>query len=54
MGSSKNDESVEKNLLVQQKSIPHRFDYDSYKILYSYVMGEGNKVKIQKGDKSIH
>jgi DNA polymerase-3 subunit epsilon len=34
-------------------SSPHRFDYDSYKILYSYVMEEGNKVKIQKGDMSI-
>jgi DNA polymerase-3 subunit epsilon len=34
-------------------SSSHRFDYDSYKILYSYVMEEGNKVKIQKGDASI-
>jgi len=33
---------------------PRRFDYDSYKILYSYVMEEGNKVKIQKGDMLIH
>jgi hypothetical protein len=32
---------------------PHRFDYDSYKLLYSYVMEEGNKVKIQKRDASI-
>jgi hypothetical protein len=32
---------------------PHRFDYDSYKLLYSYVMEEGNKVKIQKGNASI-
>jgi hypothetical protein len=31
----------------------HRFDYDSYKLLYSYVMEEGNKVKIQKRDASI-
>jgi len=36
-----------------QNSSPHRFDYDSYKILYSYVMEEGNKVRIQKADKSI-
>jgi len=35
-------------------SSPHRFDYDSYKLLYSYVMEEGNKVKIQKRDTSIH
>ncbi len=34
-------------------SSPHRFDYDSYKLLYSYVMEEGNKVKIQKRDASI-
>jgi DNA polymerase III subunit epsilon len=34
-----------------QKSSPHRFDYDSYKILYSYVMEEGNRIKIQKTDK---
>ncbi len=33
---------------------PRRFDYDSYKILYSYVMEEGNKVKIQNGDILIH
>jgi len=32
---------------------PHRFDYDSYKLLYSYVMEEGNKLKIQKRDASI-
>jgi hypothetical protein len=30
-----------------QKTTPHRFDYDSYKILYSYVMEEGNKIKIK-------
>jgi DNA polymerase-3 subunit epsilon len=34
-------------------SSPHRFDYDSYKLLYSYVMEEGNKVKIQKRNASI-
>jgi DNA polymerase III subunit epsilon len=34
-------------------SSPHRFDYDSYKILYSYVIEEANKVKIQKGKASI-
>lgn len=27
----------------------HRFDYDSYKILYSYVMEEGDKVKRRRG-----
>jgi DNA polymerase-3 subunit epsilon len=26
------------------KSCSHRFDYDSYKILYSYVMGEKSKI----------
>jgi len=34
-----------------QKSSPHRFDYDSYKILYSYVMEEENRVKMQKVNK---
>ncbi len=34
-------------------STPHRFDYDSYKLLYSYIMEEGNKVKMQKRDASI-
>jgi DNA polymerase-3 subunit epsilon len=34
-------------------SSPHRFDYDSYKLLYSYVMEEGNKVKIQKENIAI-
>jgi DNA polymerase-3 subunit epsilon len=52
--SSKNDYSVESKISIQQKSSPHRFDYDSYKILYSYVMEEGNKVKIQKAGKSPH
>jgi DNA polymerase-3 subunit epsilon len=36
-----------------ESSSPHRFDYDSYKLLYSYVMEEGNKVKIKKRDASI-
>jgi DNA polymerase-3 subunit epsilon len=31
---------------------PHRFDYDSYKLLYSYVMEEGNKMKLQTGNTS--
>jgi len=48
--SSKNDYSVENKISIQQKSSPHRFDYDSYKILYGYVMEEGNKVKINKAD----
>jgi DNA polymerase III subunit epsilon len=30
-----------------------RFDYDSYKILYSYMMEEGNKLNIRKGIVSI-
>jgi DNA polymerase-3 subunit epsilon len=48
--------SGKKNNLAGQSGgspSPHRFDYDSYKLLYSYVMEEGNKVKIQKGDASI-
>jgi DNA polymerase III subunit epsilon len=34
-------------------SSPRRFDYDSYKILYSYLMEERNKVNIRKGITSI-
>jgi len=34
-------------------SSPHRFDYDSYKLLYSYVMEERTKMKVQKGNMSI-
>jgi hypothetical protein len=41
-----------KKFSIPQKSSPHRFDYDSYKILFSYVMEEGNKLKVQKADKS--
>ena len=39
---------VSKKFPKPQKSSPHRFDYDSYKILYSYVIEEGNKIKIEK------
>jgi DNA polymerase-3 subunit epsilon len=39
---------VSKKFPRQQKSSPHRFDYDTYKILYSYVMDKENKIKIQK------
>ena len=47
--ASYNDEvHVPKKFQLPQKSSPHRFDYDSYKILYSYVMEEGNKTKIHK------
>ena len=28
-----------------KSSSPHRFDYDSYKILYSYLMEEGKRIK---------
>jgi DNA polymerase-3 subunit epsilon len=37
-------------LIAGNKNLPspHRFDYDSYKLLYSYVMEEGNKVRKQK------
>ncbi|MGD1044905.1 MAG: GIY-YIG nuclease family protein [Bacteroidota bacterium] len=54
IASNKDNYNIGKKSLAPQKSSPHRFDYDSYKILYSYVMEEGNKVKIQKADKSIH
>jgi DNA polymerase-3 subunit epsilon len=49
--SYKGDCNVGKKFQVSQKSSPHRFDYDSYKILYGYVMEEGNKVKVQKANK---
>jgi DNA polymerase III subunit epsilon len=45
---------IEEINLNPQKSSPHRFDYDSYKILYSYVTEEENNVRIQKVDKTIH
>ncbi len=50
----KGDSNVGKKFQVSQKSFPHRFDYDSYKILYGYVMEERNKVKVQKANKSIN
>ena len=34
-------------------SSPRRFDYDSYKILYSYMMEEGNKVNLRNEMASI-
>jgi DNA polymerase III subunit epsilon len=40
----KNKRSKQSNDL----SSPHRFDYDTYKLLYSYVMEEKNKVKTRK------
>ena len=40
--------TVSKKFQLPQKSSPHRFDYDSYKILYSYVTEEGNKIKLEK------
>jgi len=45
VASHKDDCNVGKKFLISQKSSPHRFDYDSYKILYGYVMEEGNKVR---------
>jgi hypothetical protein len=47
LSSDKDDGSVTKKSTPSQKSSQHRFDYDSYKILYSYVMKEGKRVKIQ-------
>jgi DNA polymerase-3 subunit epsilon len=52
--SSDDDGRVTKKSKPSQKSSPHRFDYDSYKILYSYVMEEDNRVKIQTADKLTH
>jgi len=37
---------------AQQKASSHRFDYDSYKILYTFVMEAGKKIKRQKGEPS--
>jgi DNA polymerase III subunit epsilon len=54
VASYNNDYSVGKKLTTSQKSSSHRFDYDSYKILYSYVMDGGNKIRLQKADKSTH
>jgi DNA polymerase III subunit epsilon len=52
--ASYNDTDDMAKQVASKKSTPHRFDYDSYKILYSYVMEEGNKAKVQKGDISTH
>ena len=47
--ASNNDANIiSKKFQIPQKSSSHRFDYDSYKILYSYVMEEGNKIKLEK------
>jgi DNA polymerase-3 subunit epsilon len=54
ISSRTDDFRTAKKNTAAQKSVPHRFDYDSYKILYSYVMEEGNKVKMQKADISSH
>jgi hypothetical protein len=45
--SHKDDCNVGKKFPTLEKPSSHRFDYDSYKILYGYVMEEGNKVKIK-------
>ena len=50
IGSGKNNDRAGQS---RSSSSPHRFDYDSYKLLYSYVMEEGNKVEIQKRNASI-
>ena len=52
IASNTGNYDIGKKSTTPQKSSPHRFDYDSYKILYSYVMEEGIKVKVQKADKS--
>ena len=45
LSSDKDDSRDTKKSTLSQKSSPHRFDYDSYKILYIYVMEEGTRVK---------
>ena len=45
IASHKDDCNVGKKFLTPEKPSSHRFDYDSYKILYGYVMEEGNKVR---------
>ena len=50
----RDNNSNEEKLSTLQESSPHRFDYDSYKILYSYVMEEENKIRIQKYSTSIY
>ena len=52
LSSDKENGGAAKKSAPAQKSSPHRFDYDSYKILYSYVMEEENRVKMQKADTS--
>jgi DNA polymerase-3 subunit epsilon len=53
ISSDKDDGHVTKKSTLSQKSSQHRFDYDSYKILYTYVMEEGNRINIQKADTSF-
>jgi DNA polymerase III subunit epsilon len=48
VASESDTDRIGKKIQTLQKSSPHRFDYDSYKILYSYVMEKENTVKIRK------
>jgi DNA polymerase III subunit epsilon len=48
IASTSGNDTMGKKSTTLQKPSPHRFDYDSYKILYSYVMEAGNKVKVHK------
>ena len=43
IANHRDDKSKINNYIVQQKSSFHRFDYDSYKILYSHVMEKASK-----------
>lgn len=43
IANDKNNDSFGKKFSIPQESSQHRFDYDSYKILYNYVMEEGDK-----------
>jgi DNA polymerase III subunit epsilon len=48
IASSNDTNTITKTNPTPHKLSPHRFDYDSYKILYSYVMENGNKVSKKK------
>jgi DNA polymerase III subunit epsilon len=52
VASSKDGAHAVKTSRAQQKAPSHRFDYDSYKILYSFVMETEKKIKRQKGKPS--
>jgi DNA polymerase-3 subunit epsilon len=54
VASYSGDSPVLMEFPLPAKSSPYRFDYDSYKILYSYVMEENNQVRIQNSERYPH